>query len=697
MLPLRLTLEGFRSFNELELDLPAGCVSLSGANGAGKSSIVDAIDVALFGPDGRSFDPYLAKGAGELRVELGLEHAGDRYRVRRTFNGRHATLDLERETDDEFGFMSLTQGSAADTQAELERLLGITRETFRASALLKQGQGGTFTEASPKDRKRILAAALALGVWDEAALAVAADRREAGSLGDKMNGRLELLRERVEAAGDPDRDVDAFTAALAEAERIQAERAGTVADLEQRVADVERAEQNRRHAETELELATRAFDEHADKLETAEEAKAELEAVVAELVGLEGLVERLAAARTELSVAETAAAVRADRVRAWTVETQNRERLAELADRLEARRVELEGSEPAKCLACGQPLDAAAREAALANLERERLEISEAREAVELRLAEITVPAPVDNLDELRQRVAELSHAPATLELRRAHRADLEQRIAFDTPENRTTRNVLEAARTAKREALNALEVDTALGRTLRERLAEAKAAAVAAEAGTRTIAGQLAGARERAKALADDREAIGRGELAVDENRRRLGDLAILEQAFGRDGVPAWIVEQHALPAIELEANRILGTLGGHVSRVELRTERALKSGDVRSDALDIVCVTREGGRDYATFSGGERTRVNLSLRIALARLLAHRRDADVRMLAIDEPDGLDEQGMSALVDVLRDLVLRGEFTTTLLASHVPALRDAFDVTIEVDRTELGSRAVIA
>lgn len=713
MLPLKITLEGFRSFNDLELDLPVGCVSLSGANGAGKSTIVDAIDVALFGPDGRSFDPYLVKGAGELRLELEFEHAGGRYLVRRTFNGRRATLDFERLTisdelaraADELGIErahleSITQGSAAETQAELERLLGLTRETFRASALLKQGQGGAFTEASPKDRKQILAAALALNVWDEAALAVGADRRAHEGQLQALNGRRETLVVRVRESEGLDARVDSLTADLAVADGELSQSESTLEAATAAVAELERDSERRGAASDALGAAIERHDRQAEAIAQAAAAGAGIAAARDELERLRSAVERLGAARTALEVAVTAQAARGTALA----------RLADLAaavtttgerhEELDRRLRDLDATDDVVCPTCRQPLGPGAREHARETL---RADVAGAAErwAEALRRheeAKAALPREVNDLDELRARVADLEGRTAEFARAESYVAELERKAANDNPESRAALVVLAADVVAKRDALEALPPydDEVVGLRKRHK-AQAIEANGLARRRQQAVANDLAGAKallERAK--------VDRTELAIVERDagrllERNDDLEVLAQAFGRDGVPAWIVEQHALPAIEAEANRILEVLGGPVDRVELRTERELKTGGTRADALDIVCITRTGDRDYATFSGGERTRVNLALRIALARLLAHRRDADVRMLAIDEPDGLDEQGMSALSEVLRDLVMRGEFTTTLLASHVPALRDAFDVTIEVDRDELGSRAVVA
>ena len=170
-----------------------------------------------------------------------------------------------------------------------------------------------------------------------------------------------------------------------------------------------------------------------------------------------------------------------------------------------------------------------------------------------------------------------------------------------------------------------------------------------------------------------------------------RAGRLRVLEAAYGRDGIPAWIVSQQAIPSIETEASRVIAELGSPY-RIELRTERITAGGDL-VNALDVVVVTEAGERPYETFSGGERTRINLALRIGLARLLANRRRAESRLLVIDEPEFLDADGTAALVRVLAGLP---DFSKVWLISHVPALRDAaLDGTIEVVRDADGWSSV--
>ena len=166
---------------------------------------------------------------------------------------------------------------------------------------------------------------------------------------------------------------------------------------------------------------------------------------------------------------------------------------------------------------------------------------------------------------------------------------------------------------------------------------------------------------------------------------------LATLERAFGRDGIPALIVEVSAIPTLEAEANRILAELGTPY-RIELRTQRALKSGDGLADTLDVVVIGDAGERAYETFSGGERSRLNVALRLALARLLANRRGAESRVLVLDEVEFLDEVGQASLVAVL--LSMRDRFDRILVVSHVSGLRDApLDAVLSVVKEDGRSR----
>jgi len=101
MRPLRLEVDGFTSFREkLSLDLSGlDLFAITGATGAGKSSLIDALVFALYGQVPRwgtkSVANALAPSTAEASVRLIFEAAGARYAVtrvvRRDGKGRTTT------------------------------------------------------------------------------------------------------------------------------------------------------------------------------------------------------------------------------------------------------------------------------------------------------------------------------------------------------------------------------------------------------------------------------------------------------------------------------------------------------------------------------------------------------------------------------------------------------------------------------
>lgn len=108
------------------------------------------------------------------------------------------------------------------------------------------------------------------------------------------------------------------------------------------------------------------------------------------------------------------------------------------------------------------------------------------------------------------------------------------------------------------------------------------------------------------------------------------------------------------------------------------------LKTGGTR-DALDVIVHTGPAiATDYSQLSGGEKTRVAIALRLGVARLLANRCGADCQLLALDEPDALDQAGKEALVEILQERA--GAYRTVLLISHDSDLQGRFDHHLHVD-----------
>ena len=207
--------------------------------------------------------------------------------------------------------------------------------------------------------------------------------------------------------------------------------------------------------------------------------------------------------------------------------------------------------------------------------------------------------------------------------------------------------------------------------------------------AGSSEETGRLRERLDHCKRLETEMKSQMKARKAYEKERRIYNELA---GAFGANGIQAMIIET-ALPQIQDQANELLfrltdGSLSVRFDLTEGRLDRRIGSP---SEQLEIRVSDEMGTRSYETFSGGESFRINFAIRIALSKLLASRSGAPLPILFIDEGFGSqDEIGQDRLKEAIN--FIRDDFEKILVITHIEAIKDAFPVRIEVEKTPLGS-----
>ena len=202
----------------------------------------------------------------------------------------------------------------------------------------------------------------------------------------------------------------------------------------------------------------------------------------------------------------------------------------------------------------------------------------------------------------------------------------------------------------------------------------------------------ELGGAQQRVDVLSTQRTRKAQFETEREELLKQIAQHKTLERAFGKDGVPALLVEQ-ALPQIETKANDLLDRLSdGQMSiRFVTQAEYKDKKRDDLKETLDIQISDSAGVRAYEMYSGGEAFRVNFAVRLALSEILAQRKGARLQTLVIDEGFGSqDARGRQRLLEAIN--LVKDDFAKILVITHLDELKDAFPSRIEVEKTERGS-----
>ncbi|MBL8097629.1 MAG: SMC family ATPase [Anaerolineales bacterium] len=205
-------------------------------------------------------------------------------------------------------------------------------------------------------------------------------------------------------------------------------------------------------------------------------------------------------------------------------------------------------------------------------------------------------------------------------------------------------------------------------------------------------IRDEVGAARQKVDVLATLRTRKTDFETQREELNQNILKHKSLERAFGKDGVPALLIEQ-ALPQIEQKANDLLDRLSDSRMTVRFVTQAEYrdKKRDDLKETLDIQISDSSGSRNYEMYSGGEAFRVNFAIRLALSEILAQRKGARLQTLVIDEGFGSqDALGKQRLVEAIN--AVKKDFAKIFIITHLDDLKDVFPNRIEVDKTERGS-----
>lgn len=200
---------------------------------------------------------------------------------------------------------------------------------------------------------------------------------------------------------------------------------------------------------------------------------------------------------------------------------------------------------------------------------------------------------------------------------------------------------------------------------------------------------GRIMAKMEQIKAAEGELTTLSAERLAIHADMRVCATLA---EAYQK--IPVLIME-NAIPLLEHEANGILERISSSGMKVRLETQKTLKSRDGLAETLDIVVRDVFGERPYEAYSGGERFRLDLALRVGLSKLLANRAGAKLETLVIDEGLGsLDESGLQQLQECLG--TLQQEFKLVLVVTHVESMKHTFPSQIVVTKDAAGSAVTV-
>jgi DNA repair protein SbcC/Rad50 len=162
----------FISHKKTSLPLREGVTVFVGKNGAGKSSVIDAITYALYGKHARGDNIDLVKDrADSAAVTLEFSSGAKRYRVERKVNKKG---QLERsllvEVHDGSSVRQLAAGErkqfGESLTGEVTKILGLNYEQMIIAGIIQQGELDSIIELKAKDLKDLINSAIGIDRLD---------------------------------------------------------------------------------------------------------------------------------------------------------------------------------------------------------------------------------------------------------------------------------------------------------------------------------------------------------------------------------------------------------------------------------------------------------------------------------------------------------------------------------------------------
>ena len=643
-----IELGDFLSHSETKLDLENGVTVFVGQNGAGKSSIIDAITFALFGKHTRkSSKGLIRRGATQGFSKIEFTINGTKYQAVRKIDSKGGlAARFSKEVNGEQVEIAVGERKqfGESMTKEVEKTIGLDFEKLKIASIVQQGELNSIIKAKPKEFKELLNAVIGIDKLDIASNA--------------MKEVSKNFRERIkEKIGYDDTHIDILQRDL---ERYQKE-------LKEALPQKESLKENQENLHQEINDLQAKIDRDSPKIEKIkqlESRKRELQDYVKKTI-MQIQHEIMEKERKVKDCEECLdyAGMQFDfdskiqKISQAIEETQKK--IQELTNQavslkekqLLAKKLQLKDN---KCPVCDSvveklnplfqdehlkaELDLIQNKISASQKEKEmynkkRTEFSEKLQKA-INADAILKAHSINNQEEIIKIKKEIEDKRTNIQkIPILSNNSLLEMSQIDSHSKFIFENIIEL----EEETRNFDEKEfTTFKLSIKEK--QLKSSQIDQQIGA--IDGKISKGQEQIKIIQNAISEL----IIVKKYMTKLDN--IHSSIFSRDGSVATSLRSWALNAISAKASEYLMLLNTKIQRIHL-TEKARD--------ITIMCYSRKESLDLESLSGGEQVSVALALRLGMANLLGA---SNLNMMILDEPTThLDAERKKSLVGVLSQL----------------------------------------
>ena len=650
----------FLSHHDTKLEFNNDATVFVGQNGAGKSSIIDAITFSLFGKhtrvlgSRRSNKSLIRRGTNKALVKIEFSANGKNYKAIRQIDSKGALTAqfLEKKGDE---FFPVAEGERTQfgesMTAEVEKVLGMSYEKLKIASIVQQGELNSIIKAKPKEFKELLNTIIGIDRLDVAVESMKEVLKEFRKNTQKKHGfddtQIELLQNRMNEFENE------ILNSKPKIEKLEQEKKTTEVEISQIEQEIEKDSAKELQL-TELENQKEELVSYAkEAIKKIQKEVMEEERKVNECKGCFSIASKKEDIVSEISKLSVELRTVMKDLDEYEKNKIHFEEQSEFANRLELR--------DGKCPVCDSKVDhlnplfqkehveeeIRDLDEKIVQLERKQSELEnsiqdktgELKEAenadVKLKTHNISNEIELEQIAEtIKEKIKKIKEIPITInsgQLLEASTVDSHAKMKYE--------KILQIEKTTSgfdQEQFLAKKMELANNR---QRLRE-----IDREYGA--VSNKIENAERQ----------LGKNKISLDELykvRKYVTKLEnIQKNVYSIDGPVAKSLRSWALEIISEKASEYLEKLNTKIQRISL----SQKTRDV-----NITCYARSTMLELESLSGGEQVSVALSLRLGMAHLLG---SSNLNFMILDEPTThLDSERRKALVEVLSQLAnIKGE-----------------------------------
>ena len=699
-----LYMKNFQSVREARVDFrPYGVVAIVGdvdgdsekSNGAGKSTVVDAILTAWFGKGRYDLFSSVKDDADEMHLEFTWYNTvgGEETKYKVVRDAKRSTRKHTRElyigkSRTPFG------GGKKETDRYIIDVLGTDLDTMIATNVFVQGKDDAFTAAKPGVRKNYLRTMLDTQIWDRAAVIISGKLKKVKEDLSLASGQRDAFAKELDQLSLTD-----FDKAMSEAKENLAKCLETTKYYAAEKKRYEAELASREAARESYTTLTKLIGTYADRLTAIDKEIPDIDKLKASCKEALTKIFNMKNERAGLAL-ESEEDPQPLRLKQAEIIKSKAEIDAELThlssdlhrEKMEVTKVETLG---ATCDKCGQGISDKYKSR---QVEKSQLtindyvlkqnELGSKAQGLNVALQEAqtaisAIEGQISRNNSRREKIAQLDGQIAQ-EPEYNNRIKAAQGTKLKLQQERGSADAARQQELQKLEALPAYDAEAVLG--FKQSISSFEGKIEEADG----IAGQyreyMGSLQQQQVNMAKLKETIRVLDEKTAPIREKIFDLSVLAEAYSSKGIPALIVD-NAFPVIQETANSIMRELDPSRS-IEFRSlKEKVKGGSEETLDIWIKNHTKGTERVFETYSGGEATFLNLAIRKALSDMGAKRKYHKLPFIFLDEVFAkLDIRSRQSVLKVIN--LLQREYKQIISISHTD-LQSAFPSLIKAEKRD--------